>query len=270
MKAKGKFLFLGTGGSMGIPVVGCDCAVCRSDSPYNKRLRPSGLLRVLDKSILVDCGPDFRRQMLDHKIKHLDGLIFTHAHYDHTGGFDEIRVLNARSKQPLPCLLSDATAEELKMRFPYVFNGPNNSASLTTKVDLQYLESTRGHSNFLQMPFSYMTYEQGGMKVNGFRFGNFAYISDIRHYPETIFEDLKGVETLVISCLRHQPSVLHFNVEEAIAFSAKVGADQAWFTHIAHELEHEHTNSMLPPNYQLAFDGLEIDFEISLHSQNED
>lgn len=265
MKAEGKFLFLGTGGSMGIPVIGCECAVCRSESPHNKRLRPSGLLTLLDKSILLDCGPDFRRQMLEHHIKHIDGLIFTHAHYDHTGGFDEIRVLNARSKTPLPCLLSEATAEELKTRFPYIFENDPSSITLTTKVSLQYLGSTRGHVEFLSVPIHYMTYEQGGMLVNGFRFGNFAYISDIRHYPETIFEDLKGVETLVISCLRHQPSALHFNVEEAIAFSEKVGANQAWFTHIAHELDHEYTNSKLPPNYQLAYDGLEIDFEISLH-----
>lgn len=265
MIAKGKFLFLGSGGSMGIPIIGCDCVVCRSESHYNKRLRPSGLLKILEKSILIDCGPDFRQQMLTYKIKHLDGLIFTHAHYDHTGGFDEIRIINARSHSPLPCLLSEATADELKMRFPYVFDTRGPLASLTTKVSLQYLESTRGYVDFLGIPIRYMTYEQGGMLVNGFRFGNFAYISDIRHYPETIFEDLKGIETLVISCLRYQPSTLHFNVEEAVGFSEKIGVSQAWFTHIAHELDHDLTNSRLPPNFQLAYDGLEIDFEISLH-----
>lgn len=265
MIAKGKFLFLGTGGSMGIPIIGCDCAVCRSDSPYNKRLRPSGLLKILEKNILIDCGPDFRAQMLRYNIKHIDGLIFTHAHYDHTGGFDDIRIINARSKQSLPCLLSEATFEDLKMRFPYVFDTNSPMATLTTKVSLQFLESTRGHVEFLGIPIHYMTYEQGGMLVTGFRFGNFAYISDIRHYPESIFEDLKGVETLVISCLRYQPSVLHFNVEEAVAFAKKVGASQAWFTHIAHELDHELTNSRLPANFQLAYDGLEIDFVVSLH-----
>lgn len=260
MITKGKFLFLGTGGSMGIPVIGCECAVCRSDSLFNKRLRPSGLLKILEKNILIDCGPDFRSQMLKHNIKHIDGLIFTHAHYDHTGGFDDVRIITSRSKTSLPCLLSEATAEDLKMRFPYVFDANAPLASLTTRVSMQFLESTRGYTEFLGVPLRYMTYEQGGMLVNGFRFGNFAYISDIRHYPETIFEDLKGTETLVISCLRYQPSILHFNVEEALAFTKKVGASQAWFTHIAHELDHELTNSRLPPNYQLAYDGLEIDF----------
>ncbi len=265
MIAKGKFLFFGTGGSMGIPVIGCDCAVCRSNSPYNKRLRPAGLLKINDLNILIDCGPDFRAQMLQNNIKHVDGLIFTHAHYDHTGGFDELRIINARTKKPLPCLLSEATADDLKMRFPYVFDPNAPLATITTRVAFQFLESERGLVNFLGIPIHYMTYEQGGMLVNGFRFGNFAYISDIRHYPETIFEDLKGVETLVISCLRHQPSVLHFNVEEAVAFAEKIDAGQAWFTHIAHELDHELTNSKLPANYQLAYDGLEIDFEIPIH-----
>lgn len=265
MISKGKFLFLGTGGSMGIPVIGCECAVCRSSSSYNKRLRPSGLLSILEKNIIIDCGPDFRQQMLQYKIKHIDGLIFTHAHYDHTGGFDELRIINARAKKPVPCLLSEATAQELKMRFPYVFDADAPQATITTKASFQYLESTRGFVEFLGIPLHYMTYEQGGMLVNGFRFGNFAYISDIRHYPETIFEDLRGVKTLVVSCLRYQPSVLHFNVEEAIAFSNKVGANEVWFTHLAHELDHELTNSRLPPNYQLAYDGLEIDFELPLH-----
>lgn len=268
MNIKGKFLFLGTGGSMGIPVIGCECAVCRSDSIHNKRLRPSGLLKIEDQNILIDCGPDFRRQMLDHHIRHIDGIIFTHAHYDHTGGFDELRILNARTKKPMPCLLSKETADELKMRFPYVFNDSSESITITTKVDIQYL-GARGQTDFLNLPIQYMTYEQGGMPVNGFRFGNLAYITDIRHYPETIFEDLKGIETLIISCLRHQSSILHFNVEEAIAFASKLGVNQAWFTHIAHELDHELTNSKLPPYYQLAYDGLEIDFEIPIPNKEQ-
>nr|NGY95680.1 hypothetical protein [Neochlamydia sp. AcF84] len=266
MKMAGKFLFFGTGSSLGVPVIGCECAVCRSESPFNKRLRSSGLIKIHDKQIVIDCGPDFRTQMLHHHIKQIDGLILTHAHYDHTGGFDELRILNARSKQPIPCLLAEATAEELKMRFPYAFEQTSSPEKLTTRSVLHYLKSERGKVNFLGLPIHYVTYQQGGMLVNGFKVGNFAYISDIRHYPQTIFEDLQGVETLVVSCLRQQSSPLHFNVQEAIDFAYKVGADQAWFTHIAHELEHDLTNSKLPPNYQLAYDGLEIDFEIPLNS----
>lgn len=262
MKTAGQFLFLGTGGSLGIPVVGCDCPVCKSNSTKNKRLRPAGLIKIKNKTILVDCGPDFRLQMLRENIKHIDGLIFTHGHYDHTGGFDEIRIFNARSKEPLPCLLSEVTAEDLRTRFPYVFDSRDPMATLTTKISPQLLTSTRGYVDFLGIPMHYMTYEQGGMLVNGYRLGNFAYISDIRHYPDTIFEDLEGIETLVVSCLREQPSHLHFNVDEAIAFSKKAGAKQAWFTHIAHELDHDITNAKLPPNYQLAYDGLTINFEI--------
>jgi phosphoribosyl 1,2-cyclic phosphate phosphodiesterase len=262
MKEKGSFKFLGTGGSMGVPLIGCDCDVCKSTDPHNYRLRPSGLLQVGGKSILFDCGPDFRLQMLQNQIKTIDGLVFTHAHYDHTGGFDEIRIFNARSGQPLPCLLSQATLDELTMRFPYVF-AKTNSPVMTTKVKITLLEELRGTIEFLGIPFRYMTYEQGGMAVNGFRIGDLAYISDIRHYPETIFDDLAGIETLIVSCLRYEYSPLHFNVEEAVAFTKCVGAKKAWFTHIAHELDHEKTNAFLPSNYQLAYDGLEINFEIT-------
>ena len=259
-KKKGFFKFLGTGGSMGVPVIGCDCEVCLSNNCKNKRFRSSGLLEIDDKKILIDCGPDFRMQMLNNQIKTIDGLIFTHAHYDHTGGFDEIRIFNARLKQPIPCLLSQETFQDLNVRFSYVFATTASPISLTAKVTLQILENRKGTVDFLGLPFSYMTFEQGGMLVNGFRIGDFAYISDIKHYPDSIFDDLKGVKTLVVSSLREEPSPLHFNVDEAVNFTNKVQAKKAYFTHIAHELEHEKTNAKLPIHCQLAFDELKIEF----------
>lgn len=268
-KVNGQFLFLGTGGSMGVPVVGCNCSVCQSNSPFNKRLRSSGLLSILHKEVLIDCGPDFRMQMLREGIKHLDGLILTHAHYDHTGGFDEIRIINARSKAPIPCLLSTATADDLKLRFPYVFDTRDSMATITTKISSHILEDYRGYTEFLGIPIHYMTYEQGGMLVNGFRIGNFAYISDISHYPQTIFEDLRGIEILIVSCLREEPSHLHFNVDDAVSFSRQLGVKQAWFTHIAHEIDHALVNAKLPPNFQLAYDGLKVPFEFTLHPHKE-
>jgi phosphoribosyl 1,2-cyclic phosphate phosphodiesterase len=260
-KKQGYFTFLGTGGSMGVPLIGCDCNVCSSTNIANKRLRSSGLISIDDKQILIDCGPDFRQQMLQKQIKNIDGLIFTHAHYDHTAGLDEIRIFNARAKKPLPCLLSQATLDELNMRFPYIF-ALANSPTLTTKLKTQILENERGSCEFIDIPLSYMTYEQGGMSVNGYRFGNFAYLTDIRNYPETIFEDLEGVENLVISCLRIEASPLHFNVEDAVNFSFKSKTKKAWFTHIAHELEHDRINQSLPPQFQLARDGQVIEFKL--------
>lgn len=258
---EGKLLFLGTGGSMGIPVIGCECSVCRSENSNNKRLRPSALLTIDEKQILIDVGPDFRAQALKFGIKTIDGLIVTHCHHDHTAGIDELRVFNMRTKKSLPCLLSDYTAEDLRRRFTYMFV-PRDPRVLITQLDLTILEGDTGSVDFLGVPLQHVTFEQGGIPVNGFRIGNLGFISDIKHYDESIFETLAGVETLVLSALRNEPSPMHFTFEEAIAFAKRVGAKQTWFTHIAHEAEHEATNRELPENIQLAYDGLEIPFTL--------
>lgn len=262
MTNTGHFLFLGTGSSMGIPVVGCHCPVCRSESPCNQRTRPSGLLTINGKRLLIDCGPDFRLQALKHHIEHLDGLILTHAHHDHIAGIDELRVLYMRSKKPLPCLLSKHTAEDLHLRYSYIFKDPVNPMQLVSRIHLQVLEGDRGETSFVGCPIRYFTYSQGGMAVNGYRIGNFAYVSDIRDYPETIFDDLKGVEHLVVSALRFELTAFHLGINEAIDFAERAGAKHTWLTHIAHELEHEATNGYLPPNIRMAYDGLELSFHL--------
>lgn len=253
-----KLLFLGTGGSMGIPVIGCKCSVCQSDSPYNKRLRPSALLLVDDKRILIDCGPDFKEQALRYDLDRLDGIIVTHAHNDHTAGFDELRIYSLRSHQAIPCLLSADTLADLKRRFYYIFDETSPYKALTAKFQLQLLESQRAQVLFLGLRIDYFSYRQGGMLVNGFRFGNLAYVSDIREYPDTVFEDLKDVETLIISALRYSPTPLHFGVDEAVDFARRVGAKNTWLMHIAHELDHEKTNAYLPADIRVAYDGLLI------------
>jgi phosphoribosyl 1,2-cyclic phosphate phosphodiesterase len=256
----GHFLFLGTGGSMGIPVIGCHCAVCRSESPCNQRLRPSGLLTIANKKILIDCGPDFRLQAIQRHINHLDGLIITHSHHDHIAGIDELRAYLMQHKTPLPCLLSQETATDIKIRYPYIFREKSTACTLVSRLDFQILEHTDGETCFQGVRIRYISYEQLGMQVNGFRIGNFAYVSDIRHYSDTIFPVLDGVETLVLSALRHTQSMAHFNIEEAIQFANRVGAKQTWLTHIAHDLEHEETNACLPHNIRMAYDGLELNF----------
>jgi phosphoribosyl 1,2-cyclic phosphate phosphodiesterase len=267
MTKLGHFHFLGTGGSMGIPLIGCRCAVCQSQSPFNHRLRPSGLVVVGNKHILVDCGPDFREQALRHNLDQIEGLILTHPHYDHTAGVDELRVYYMRSKQPLPCLLSRETALDLQKRFYYMFEEKSFDSKLTTKFALQFLEGERGITVFQGLRIRYMTYEQVGMLVNGFRFGDLAYVSDIRKYPETIFEDLDGINVLILSALRFTPSHMHFHVDEAIDFAMRTGAKKTWLTHIAHELDHDKTNEYLPQSVRMAYDGLKIEFQADIISE---
>lgn len=252
---KGKLLFLGTGGSMGIPVVACNCSVCTSASTKNKRFRASALLTVENKKILIDAGPDFREQALNLGLKSIDGLILTHSHRDHTGGIDELRAFH----RPIPCLASQATIDDVKASNAYIFQNQNPD-KLLTSFDFHILKGDQGPVSFLDLHFHFITFEQGGTPVNGFRFGNLAFISDIRHYSEAIFDELEGVQTLVISALRNEPSALHFSIPEAITFSKRIGAKTTWFTHMAHEIDHEKTNRDLPEGFQLAYDGLEIEF----------
>jgi phosphoribosyl 1,2-cyclic phosphate phosphodiesterase len=258
----GNLIFLGTGGSMGVPVIGCSCSVCLSQSPYNQRSRPSALLQFAKKNIVIDAGPDFRTQALKNGIDHLEGVIFTHAHHDHTAGIDDLRVYTMRTRRPIPCLASVPTADDLKMRYGYIFEVGERADKLVSKIQLQIMEGERGKTVFADLPIRYMTYTQAGMPVNGLCIGNLSFVSDIRQYPESIYEDLQGTEILILSALRYHPSPMHFSIDEAVEFSRKVGAKMTWLTHIAHEVDHEEANTRLPSNIQLAYDGQSIKFQV--------
>jgi phosphoribosyl 1,2-cyclic phosphate phosphodiesterase len=259
---QGKFLFLGTGGSSGVPMIGCDCDVCCSPSSYNKRLRSSGLVQVKDKKFLIDVGPEFRIQALNYKIRDLTGVLLTHAHADHIAGIDDLRFHYFIHKTKLPCILSKETFEEIKLRYHYMLQPMTVGKSLSAQIDFQLLPSDFGEFELGGLLFKYLSYFQTAMKVTGFRLGSFAYVSDIRQYSETVVDVLQGVDVLVLSALRHVPTKMHFSIEEAIAFSHRIGAKLTYLTHIAHDLEYAATNALLPPDVRLSYDGLEIPIEI--------
>ncbi len=248
------FLFLGSGGSMGVPVIGCTCSVCTSVSSFNKRLRPSGLIRASLGSYLIDAGPDFRQQALKFKIENLRGVLLTHCHVDHIGGLDDLRALYfLQKKKKIPCLVSKESFEELSFRYHYLMH----------IFEFQVLENDFGKTVFEGIEVAYVSYFQAGMKVNGYKIGDLAYISDIRDYTEEeVMAPLMGVNTLVISAVRTDPTHVHFGIEEATTFSRKLGAKKTYFTHIAHELDYEKTNALLPSDIKLSFDGLQIPIKI--------
>ncbi len=259
---KGRFLFLGTGGSAGVPMIGCQCEVCRSPSPYNKRLRSSGLIQVQDKNFLIDVGPDFRTQALKFNISHLTGVLLTHAHADHIAGIDDLRAFFFLQRMKLPCVLSKETYDEVKLRYHYMLKPLMSEKSISAQIDFQVLPEDFGEFELAGVPFTYFSYFQVDMKVTGFRVGNFAYVSDIRKYSEKMVGMIRGVDILVLSALRHHASVMHFTVDEAVAFAKMVGAKKTYLTHLAHELEYEATNALLPSNVRMGYDGLEIPIEI--------
>lgn len=245
---------------MGVPVIGCNCDVCRSTDPHNTRTRSACLITVEKKTILIDAGPDLRSQALKHRIKNIDAMMITHAHQDHVGGIDDLRPYFFYRKEPIPSYMSEETFSDLNARFPYIFKPIIKGGTLVPRLDLKILENDRGVVDIEGIPFHYMTYYQMGMKVNGFRVGDLGYVSDIKDYEESIFEDLEGVKTLIVSALRHGSNNFHFTVEEAVEFARRVGAEKTWLTHIAHELDHEKTNRDLPEDVRMAFDGLELSF----------
>jgi phosphoribosyl 1,2-cyclic phosphate phosphodiesterase len=217
-------------------------------------------LTIGDTKILIDAGPDLRQQALRYGIDHVDGLVLTHVHFDHTAGIDELRSYYFQTRQPMPCLASVFTADDLTHRCSYLFAEPEEGKSLTAQIKFQLLHGPSGAVNFLGINTRYVSYEQGGMPVNGYRWGNFAYISDIKDYPENIFEELAGVEVLVLSALREEPTFVQFTVDEALQFAERVGAKEVYLTHMAHDLEYDALNARLPPHVHCGYDGLQFSF----------
>ena len=267
---QGLLTFLGTGTSMGVPTLGCSCAVCTSTDPRDRRLRPSVLLRWTDpensarqRVVVVDTGPDFREQALRYRLTHVDAVLYTHAHADHILGLDDLRPLSFvahRAGGSIPLYASSDTASVLERVYDYTF-APTATYMNRARVEIQPLsDRTLVHQvEFLRVPVMH-----GNMEISGFRFGNTAYLTDVSAIPESSFALLEGVEHLVLPALRHTPHPSHATVEQAVQWAQRIGAKQTWLTHIAHELGHEATNRMLPEGVAMSYDGLEFPVNLAL------
>jgi phosphoribosyl 1,2-cyclic phosphate phosphodiesterase len=243
---------LGSGTSTGIPVIGCDCDVCRSDDPRNRRMRPGLLLETGGRSLVIDTSPDFREQALRHRIARVDGVLYTHPHADHVFGLDDLRIFNFRQGGSIPCYGSAETMARMRQIFTYVFEEGQEGGG-KPKLDLVAVREpfAAGGVEVVPIPVTH-----GDMEVFGYRVGRFACVTDVNFIPESSFELLAGVELLVLSALRYRPHPTHFSLAEAIAVAERIGARRTLFTHIAHDIDHGRLRLALPPGIEIGHDGL--------------
>ncbi|GMU34342.1 MAG: MBL fold metallo-hydrolase [Planctomycetia bacterium] len=247
---------LGSGTSHGVPMIACDCAVCISTDPRDKRTRPSILIRYDSTSLLVDTSPELRLQCLANDIRRADAVLYTHHHIDHVAGLDDLRRFNWVQDQALPCYGQAETLERLRNMFPYVFEQDADYPSAKPRLALHEINGPFeiGGRTITPIPLLH-----GTLPVLGFRVGNFAYCTDVGKIPESSWPLLEGLDVLVLDALRKRPHPTHFNLEQAVEHAHKIGAKRTFFTHIAHELPHAETNRELPAGMALAHDGLVIE-----------
>ena len=286
---QGTLTFLGTGTSMGVPSLGCRCAVCTSSDPHDKRLRPSIVLRwpcpedappkpprgrrgelpfpppdagPCERVVLIDTGPDFREQALRSDIRRVDAVFYTHSHADHIFGMDDLRPLSFatyKESGPIPLYVTPETRGVLERIYSYTFS-PDSKYPTRARVVLKNLDGVAqvGAVGFTPIPVFH-----GELPITGYRFGNTAYITDVSTIPESSFALLEGLDVLIVSALRHVPHPSHATVHQAVRWARRIGARQTWFTHISHDLGHVDTNAGLPDGIALAYDGLTLPVTLS-------
>ncbi len=250
-----KVTFLGTGTSQGIPIIGSDHPVCLSDNPKDKRLRVSVLIEWDNYAFVVDCGPDFRQQMLNAKCSRLDGIVFTHEHADHTAGLDDIRPFFFRQGD-FPIYAHKRVLRALERRFDYIFTSEPKYPGVPEIIqnEIENMPFTLGNLEVIPVEGLHHL-----LPVLGFRFGDFAYLTDMKTVSDIEAAKLSNLKVLVVNALREEPHISHFNLEEALAFIDKVKPEKAYLTHISHLLGfHDDVQQKLPENVFLAYDNLQI------------
>lgn len=252
-----KITILGSGTSQGVPIIGCDCEVCRSNDSRDKRLRTSILIETDKTSVCIDAGPDFRYQMLRTAVKRLDAILITHQHKDHIGGLDDVRPFIFLQKKPMTIYASVESQEEIKREYSYAFANENDKYPGAPAFELVDIDGSTIMINDLSIePIKLKHYK---LTSYAFRIGNFAYVTDLSEMSEEAFEKLIGVEYLIIEALRHEKHYSHISLEEAIDIAQRLKVKKAWFTHIGHSMgKASDINPTLPENMMLAYDEQEI------------
>lgn len=248
---------LGTGTSQGVPVMGCSCKVCQSKDTRDKRLRTSVLIETDQKNILIDCGPDFRQQMLREGIDRIDAVLLTHAHQDHVAGLDELRSFIFRQNKPMPIYAEENVVNTVKQRFAYAFStNPYPGAPSFAMHNIQ-----PGDLHIEGVDVEAIRLQHGKLSILGFRIGNFAYLTDVNGIDSDSESKLKNLDVLILDALHQRPHHSHFNLHEALEEIEHLQPEKAYLTHISHDMgHHEEVDSHLPENVFLAVDQMVFEF----------
>ncbi len=256
---KATLTVLGSGTSVGVPTIGCDCAVCNSSDPKDRRTRPSVLIEYDGRVVLIDTTPDFREQAIRERIRRLDAVFYTHPHADHLLGIDDLRPLSYQHKPgKLPLYARPEAIEFIRNMFGYIFAPKYKFGGLPQLV----LVEINGPVELFGAKFEPVPVIHGEAEILGFRFGSAAYLTDHSEIPKSSMERLRNLDILFLDALRHQPHPTHSTVENSLRIVEQLKPRRAFFTHICHDLPHRETNASLPDNVRLSYDGMKLDFEI--------
>ena len=254
-----KVTVLGSGTSHGVPAIGCDCAVCTSLDPKDRRTRPSIYIESGGTAILVDTSTDLRTQALANNVRRVDAILFTHSHADHVMGLDDVRRFNQMQKGAIPCYADEETLGSLRQMFSYVFSPPKQIGGGLPELTLCRIDGPLSIGDLRVVPIPLW---HGKLPILGFRIGAFAYLTDCNRVPDESWPLLTadgGVRVMILDALRHRPHSTHFSVSEAIEVARTLGTERAYFTHISHDLGHAETCARLPAGVELAYDGQVIE-----------
>lgn len=255
-----RLTFLGTGTSFGVPQIGCGCAVCRSTDPRDRRSRSGAVLQAGGGSLLIDTPPELRLQLLRSGIGHVDAVLYTHEHADHTNGIDDLRVFSVRHGQPLCCYGPADSLERIRASFRYIFDEEVQAFEGTSKPRLELCPVEAGvELNIAGIPVLPLAFQHGYVRVFGYRFGPIAYLTDVKAVPEEARRRLGGLKLLVLNALWWRQHPTHLSIGEAVEAAQAIGAEQTFLTHLTHETGHAELASQLPPGISPAYDGLTIE-----------
>jgi len=249
-----KVVILGCATSTGVPIIGCNCAVCTSDNPKNNRTRCSLFIENNGRNLLIDSSTDLRFQALKHNITRLDAVLYTHSHADHTHGIDELRTFNFVNKMVIPCYGNSLTINNLKNNFSYIFDGVR-SAGGKPKLELNIVDDDFDIDGINVKP---VEINHDKWMILGYRIGNMAYLTDCSGIPEESMKKLRGLDLLILSALRYREHPAHFNIKQAVEMAQTINPGLTVLTHMGHEVEYETLLHELPDNIVPAYDGMEF------------